>query len=491
MKRISIFLPLSLIMVFFISCRDDLENLNINSKAPIEVAGENLFIHAEKKLADQIKSADREMNPTRLWTQYWQEALYLDESRYDMVTRSIPSHHWSVLYEDVLKNLDEAALLIDKKEDSQEDTSKPNKLAIIEILKTYAFSNLVETYGDIPYTEALDGENPSPGFDDGETVYKDLIERLKLAVEALDISEGSFEEEDLIYHGNVEKWRKFGNSLLLRMGMVMADVDSDTSIEAVNAAVNSNGGVFTDIADDARYAYSASAPNYNTTHQFVIANGRDDFVIGSTIVNLMDKLDDPRRAAYFDDNVTPYKGGSMGETSDFATHTHINPAVTLPDRPGTILSYIETEFLLAEAAARGGYNVSGDPKSHYNKGIEASFEKWDIDNVQNYLQNPEVDYDSALSNSSSNPKWKEVIGNQLWLGLFNDTFAPYLHIRRLDYPVLEEVNRRRSDFPVRYIYPIEEQNLNTANYDEAVNNIGGDTPETRLFWDKEDSNWGW
>src|SRR5690625_6126002 len=110
------------------------------------------------------------LNNNRLWVQHWQETTYPDESNYDQVTRSIPDNHWRIIYNDVLNNLREAAKIINETDLDLTNSQKPNKLAIIEILSVYAYSNLVETYGDIPYEEALDIDNLLPKYDDAETV---------------------------------------------------------------------------------------------------------------------------------------------------------------------------------------------------------------------------------------------------------------------------------------------------------------------------------
>lgn len=178
-----------------------------------------------------------------------------------------------------------------------------------------------------------------------------------------------------------------------------------------------------------------------------------------------------------------YKGATIGAQSRYVDLTHTNRKMVVANYPGTILSYVEAKFLLAEAAARG-YNV-GTPKLHYDAAIRASFELWGSTGLAEYLAKPEVDYDSAIANSQVATPWKEVIGTQAWIGLYGRSFATYLSVRRMDYPILKKPVRNLSGFPVRYVYPTTEQNLNESNYNSAATAIGGDVPETRLFWDKE------
>lgn len=466
-----------------VSCSDNLEDLNQNIKDPASVSGESLFSSAQKQLADQIVTPNVNLNNNRLWVQYWQETTYTDESNYDQVTRPIPGNHWREMYRDVLKDLSEAARIIEATDNPLTNDRKQNKLAIIEILSVYAWSNLVETFGDVPYSEALDIDNVLPKYDDGLTIYKDLIARVTAAVNSMN-SSGSFADNgkvDLMYNGNVANWKKFGNSLKLRMGIMLADVDAGLSKSTVESAVTS--GVFTSNADNGSYLYSANAPNNNPVNDNLVLSGRNDYVAAATIVDIMNNLDDPRRASYFELHEGSYVGGVIGDAATYANHSHVAARIQDPTEPGVLLSYVEVEFLMSEAAARG-YNVGGDAESHYVAGITASFDYWNAPDVASYLANPAVDYTSALAASTSDPKWKMVIGTQAYLGLYNRTFAPYLSVRRLDYPILTEPTEAQSGFPVRYTYPVTEQTLNGTNYQAASTAIGGDLPETRLFWDK-------
>lgn len=468
--------------VFAVSCSDNLEELNQNIKDPTAVSGESLFASAQKQLADQMVTPNVNLNNNRLWVQYLQEVTYTDESNYDQVTRSIPDQHFREMYRDVLKDLDEAADIISETDDPITNEAKSNKLAIIEILTVYTFANLVETFGDIPYSEALDIENLTPVYDDGLTVYKDLLVRLNGALGSFNAGAGSLTgANDLMYGGDVTKWKRFGNSLKLKMGMVLADVDAGLSKTTVESAFT--GGVFMSNADNGEYAYSTAAPNNNPMNDNLVKSGRNDYVAAKTIIDIMNSLEDPRRPAYFTDVDGEYFGGTIGKKSDYASNSHVADRLKEADEPGVLLSYVEVEFLLAEAAARG-YSVGGDAESHYDAAITASFNFWGVDNAADYLAKPEVDYTSALSTSASTPTWKQVIGVQAWLGLYNRTFASYLSVRRLDYPILTKPESPDSGFPVRYTYPATEQTRNRTNYEAAAAAIGGDTPETQLFWDK-------
>ncbi|UOB16379.1 SusD/RagB family nutrient-binding outer membrane lipoprotein [Abyssalbus ytuae] len=509
------------IVIIFASCSDNLEDLNQNIKDPSTVLGESLFTSAQKSLVDQMVDLNVNNNNTKLWVQYLQETTYTDESNYDQTTRTIPGRHWSILYKDVLKDLDEAAKVISATTYNlpEDEALKPNKLTIIEILNIYTYSILVETFGDIPYEEALDIDNLSPQYDDGLTIYEDLIERLTIAIDNLDTGLGSFGTADRIYNGNVTKWKKFAASLKLRMGILLSDVDNTFAQEAVEEAVAA--GVFTSNNDNAEYAYLSADPNTNPIHANLVLSGRQDFVAATTILDIMQPREyeyledtnengeidsddartvvpgsvtstDPRLAYYFDSNVDAdpsvseivYFGGEIGQTASYNSHSHVSERVESATNPGVIFDYAEVEFLLAEASARS-FNVGGTPKEHYDAGIMASCEYWEVPEGEaaDYLTQPHVDYDTAIASSSAATPWKEVIGTQKYIALYNRGFEAWTSIRLLDYPLLATPADAVSGFPTRYTYPIVEQTLNSSNWEAASDAIGGDLAETKLFFD--------
>ncbi|APG63888.1 hypothetical protein LPB136_00225 [Tenacibaculum todarodis] len=482
MKKILIILA----AVLLASCSDNLEKLNQNIKDPATVSGESLFTGAQKSLVDQVVDLNVNNNNTKLWAQYLQETTYTDESNYDQVTRTIPKSHWDVLYRDVLKDLDESKKIITETTYAlpSDQATKANKLIVNEILTVYTYALLVETFGNVPYTEALDINNLLPKYDDGLTVYKDLIVRLTAAINALDTSNGSFDSSsDFLYSGDTNSWKKFAASLKLRMGILLSDVDNGLAKSTVEDAVAS--GVFTSNADNADYTYLSAAPNTNPIHDNLILSGRRDFVAGKTIIDMMNTLGDYRRAQYFTEiSGGGYLGGTIGSTSGYAGHSHVSAVVEEATTPGVLLDYAEVEFLLAEAAART-FAVGGTAKSHYDAGIMASFADWGASSTDatSYLAQPNVDYATVLGASTATTPWKEVIGNQKWIALYNRGLEAWTSIRLLDFPVMATPTDAVSGYPNRYTYPVIEQTLNGANYTTAASAIGADTAEQKLFWD--------
>lgn len=467
------------------SCSDDLENLNKNTKDPADVPGESLFTSAQKNLVDQISQINVNLNNTQLWSQFLQETQYLDESRYDQVTRPIPQRHWDAMYRGVLKNLDESTKIISTTTYSNDalQALKPNKLYINEILTVYAYSNLVETFGNVPYTEAFDiDKNLLPKYDDAITIYKDLIVRLTKAINGLDESEGSYGGADRIYNGNVTQWKKFANSLKLRMGNLLSDIEPGLAQSTITEAISS--GVIMSADDNATYSYLTSDPNTNPVFANLVLSGRADYVAAKTITDIMKVLDDPRLPLYFTKVDGDYVGGSIGVKSSYLTHSHHAKKFEVADLPGILFTYSEVEFILAEAAARN-FTVPGTAEEHYNNGVTASILYWGGTSADAtaYLAQPNVAYTSALASSTAATPWKEVIGTQKWLSLFSRGMEAWTSIRFLDFPKMTPPAEAKSGFPNRYTYPIVEQTLNGANYKQAVGAIGEDKAEQRLFWD--------
>jgi hypothetical protein len=466
--------------VFLLFSCTDLEDLNENIKDPSAVPGESLFTGAQKQLVDQMLSTNVNFNIFRLIMQYWTEVTYTDESNYDLVTRTIPEQHWDELYKDVLKDLKEASTIIEATPSlpGEDPFVKANKLSVIEITAVYAWSVLVETFGDVPYEDALNIEILLPAYQDGQEIYENLISRLNTAITDLEGStiNESFGSADNIYQGDVEMWLKFANSLKLKMGLILAEVNptlAKTTVEsAAPKAISSN-------EENATYSYAGSQPNTNPLYVDLVASGRFDFIPAVTIVDLMNTQNDPRRPFYFTLYNGQYVGGENGVENNYATNSHIADALKEPAFEGNIMDYSEVEFLLAEAIERG-FVVGGTAEEHYNNAITASIEFWGgtAAEASTYLAQPTVAYTTASGT------WKEKIGIQAWLALYNRGFEAWTSWRKLDFPVLVAPPDAVSVTPVRFTYPIIEQTLNGDNYKAAAQAIGSDDVGTKLFWDK-------
>lgn len=457
----------------FTSC-DDVTELNVDPNNPVSVPAVNLLTEAQFKLNDILWSRGYNAEWTMLLVQHWAQNEYGEESRYTVDGNDFNTE-WTTVYADVLNELKIAANIITADE-GLNAVRKANQLAIIDILKAHAYHNLVDAFGDIPFSEALNSvEFPLPAYDRQQDVYNGLFSMLEGAVNRLDESDTSFESGDIIYNGDVSMWKKLGNSLLLRMAMRVVDVDNGTASKYLNQAAS---GAFTSNADNALFVFSDN-PLANPLYEDAVVNNRDDFAVTDVLVDNLTQMGDPRLAKFANETLT---GGIVGmpygltDGDAFAlksTTSRPNDAVRAAQAPAVIMDYAEVQFILAEAYQRG--ILTGDAAAAYAEGVKASMNYWGIDDdaaIADYVAaNP---YDAA--------NWKESLGWQKWIAFYMNGPQAWAEWRRLDFPQLEVPDAATNDIiPVRLPYPIDEQTRNGSSL-EAVTTNPNDL-NTKLFWD--------
>lgn len=474
-------LSITALSLFMTSCVSDDPTYNDDKDKSYDVPSETLFTNAEKELTDQLVTPSVNLSVLRYASQYWAATQYNTEARFNITTRRIGDGHWNALYRSTLSNLETSKQVL--LTEGGDATVQKNKIALIEILQVYTFQVLVDTYGDVPYTDALKVEEVIlPKYEDDAVIYPKLITRLDAAIASLDSSADSFGSADFIYGGDVAKWKVFANTLKLKIGLNLADADAALSKSTVESAYNA--GVILNNTQNASFNYPGAAPMYNPIFANLVASNRNDFVASETIVNAMNDLEDPRRAIYF--NAMPdgsYKGGLNGPTNAYPNFSSIGDKLTAANFPGLLAEATEANFYLAEAAARG-YAVGNTAEYYYNRAITASFENWGIaSEAAAYLAKPEVAYATAAGAT-----YKEKIGQQAWIAFFNRPFESWNSYRRLDFPALvapaNAVAAAEGEIPKRYTYPINEQTVNNANWAAASTAIGGNKLKVHVFWDK-------
>lgn len=463
-------------VLFFSSCTQDITDLNVETKRAAVIPPGPLFTNAIKSLSDGLASASVNVNIFRHIVKHWGQAVIQQEAQYDYITRAVNENWWSRMYKDVLNDLQEAARIINEDE-SLSAGQKANQLAMVDIMQVYTYDILIKTFGDIPYTEALDNNNLFPVYDDAQTVYLDLLRRLDENIANLNSSAPGFSSsEDIIYQGNVSNWIAFANSLKMRMAMTLADVDAATAQAAFEQA---NANAINSADQDAFIKYYSSPPNNNPLYDQLVLAGRTDYIAAVDLLDELIELDDPRLPGYFGLNSEgEYAGGVVGRATNFALSSKPSARVAAPDAPNVLIDFVEVEFLRAEALERG-FDIPGTAEEHYNTAVTASILYWGGDEAAagQYLSQSEVAYATAPGD------WKQKIGFQKWIALYNRPFEAWVEMRRLDHPDLPLAENAVSGFPNRLRYPGNEQQLNNANYSTAASNIGGDETETKLFWD--------
>ena len=234
-----ILLTIAFVVAYSCTSDEDYETLNKNPNSPAEVSDSQLFVSAINSLTDFIESTNVNENNFRLYAQYWTQTQYTDESNYEMKNRQIPEYMFSEFYRDILGDLDNA----------KSQTTDPIKISQIELLSVYSWQMLVDAFGDIPYSEALkagaDTPNLAPAYDDDVAIYTDLISRAQAAIAGLSGSGTGYTTDDLIFSGSSASWKKFGHSLLVKIGYRLFDQNAASSKSLIEgnyaSAIASNG----------------------------------------------------------------------------------------------------------------------------------------------------------------------------------------------------------------------------------------------------------
>lgn len=460
------------------ACTKDISRFNNQTKAPALAPPSTLFSNAVRNLTDGLVSTNVNRNVYRLVIQHWATTTYQDEPNFDFTTRGIPQAWWGRMYRDVLVDLKEAKRLIPLDNSITDDNIKKNQIAIADIMQVYAYSVLVNTFGDVPYTDALDANNLFPKYTDAKLIYDSLFIRLDADIASINPAAAGFSSgSDLVYGGSVPLWIKFANSFKIRMAMTIADVDAAKAKAAVEQA---NGKAFQSAADNAVFMYQKVTPNTNPLWVDLVQSNRQDFIAANTLVDKLKALNDPRLTFYFKPNSSgQYVGGTVGSNNTFSDYAKFSDKIAAQDFPAILLDYSEIEFYRAEAIERG-FAISEPAELHYNNAIKSSILFWGASSADadTYLQRPDVAYKTAAGN------YKQKIGTQKWIAMYNRGYEEWTEIRRLDYPMITPPSTAKSGFPNRFTYPTNEQTLNNGNYTDAAKKIGGDKVETKVFWDK-------
>ncbi|MEJ1240665.1 SusD/RagB family nutrient-binding outer membrane lipoprotein [Chryseolinea sp. T2] len=503
MKRLIIFI---LPIVLMTACVENLDNWNVDQKKATSVPPRTLFTNALKGIIDVVTTPNVNTNNFRMFVQYWATTTYLDEPRYNMTQRLYSQNQWYAAYRDALVDLKEAKELINEDATLAPDL-KANQLALVEIAEVYCWNFLVNTFGDVPYTEALDPNNVLPVYDNAATIYADLLTRLDAAIGMLNTNAGTFTNgNDVIYGGSAAKWKLFANSLKLRMGMLLADVDAAKSRSVVEAAIAGGGSSLILLSsDNAKFPYISAPPNNNPVSANLnpLFSSREDFVMANTIIDKMNDRFDPRRKFFFtkvddgDPNLDKdYKGGNYGFSNAYADFSHVSAKIIEPTFEALFIDASEVSFYLAEAKERG-YNVPAmtfgpapgrtlsTAQDFYNYGIETSILYWGgtASEVTTYLAQDLVNY----TNDKSGLTWQEKIGTQKWISLNNRGWESWTEWRRLDFPKLSPPSGpsipTALTIPTRMIYPVIEQTVNGDQWTTAAGRYNSDSPAAKLFWD--------
>lgn len=460
------------------ACDEGLTDLNRNPNQPEVAAAEYLFTNAVEASVGRATGSGLNLDLTGLFVQHFAESRFSEEDRY-IVGESPIQGHWTGFYAGPLQDLNEVVA-------KGKAENRPNVQAMGMIMRAYTFQIVTDLWGDVGYSEALGIRQTGSNFvalDPQQQVYAGLQQELRTAAGLLSPTAARMGTADIIYRGDPEKWRRFANSLRLRMAMRQSKVNATAS--AAEFADALSDGVFTSNADNAVLWYLADGTNGHPIYEYE-STPRIDHAIASTMVDSLKSLADPRLPFYAKPTAAgTYVGEIPGSTSDRPLNqiSRVGEWFARPDAPGYMMTYAEVLFLQAEAAERGW--IPGNPAELYRQAIRAAMEQFnrsgdtftDIPStaIDAYLAQPKVAYAGLPS-----------IGLQKWIALYGNGPEAWAEWRRLGYPVLRAGPNAANDglIPRRLRYPVSEQSLNGANLATAVARQGGAELNNRVWWDR-------
>lgn len=466
-------------------CTDDFEEINTNTNEPEEVGSDLILSTVITTLATTTADAggwDRGNIVAQLTAK-------INFTGFDRYSWGSESGLWETYYF-ILQEID--LILENARAEESRNTSYEG---IALVLRSYVFANLTDNWGDVPFSEAtkgLSGENFTPVYDTQEAIYEGILADLKTAEAQLALSQPIF-GGDVLYGGDVEKWRKLANSLRLRYLMRASNRLEGGFVSIEMASILDSGIFIAANEDNAVMEY----PALTQIDSWPISTGRiggfDEHRMSTTSETVLKQFSDGRLEAWFqptdnpDDDPTLFVGLPNGLSEDAASTfnggasnvSRLNQAFFY-DSPNSVKAAIiqaaEVHFIFAEAVQRG--LLSGaEAENFYNEGVRLSFEYWGVDqDVTAYLAQSGVAYDGEL----------ETIITQKWLASFLVGLEGWYDFRRTGFPsvIVPGANNTNADrVPVRFLYPDSEQTLNADNYQEAVSRIGGDDINSKGWWE--------
>lgn len=493
---------------------DSLSEYNDNPNQPTSANPNNVLANAQRDLAFETYGGDETMRGSNLLAQYTTQNFYTtEESRYGSV-----GYGWSDFYTSLndLRRVKELAR-------QNQPPNAANLEAIAIITQVWAFQILTDAYGDIPFTEALQGSaNRDPAYTPQEDIYPALADSLDRALGL--IQTGSGPAGDLVHGGDMTKWSRFANGLKMRLGIRAADANPQFAETVINEA---NGNALQSNADNTYFQFGTSSAHRNTYYENRFVDGRDDFDASERFVQALKQYsaNDPRLDAFVEqtsDSAPPCEDGSgnydgfpYGMEQSVAQGRQTSRPTCNESRPEPFFSagpsgsgdayapmmyYDEVLITKAEAAARG-FIGGGDAaaKDFLEEAIRASVNFYGSETDADISGSSAAadSYVDAVLNDYDANGYEQVIGEQRWIGFYFNNIQGWNTWRRLDFggwlgpptggPAGDLQGR---DLPIRIDYPQSEFNLNERNVTEAANRqfdgVANEGPGRRIWWDTEE-----
>lgn len=392
------------------------------------------------------------------------------------------------------------------------------------ICQAWVVSMLTDTYGDVPYLNAAEGRNGvlEPAFDKQKDIYLDLFKKLEEANTLLAKGTAITTSSDPVYNGNIANWRKFGNSLYLRLltrvsGKAEVSADAIAKIKEIAERNTVNYPTISNNNESAILKWTGeggSGPYVNPYYNGVRAQDFRSPGLGQFFIEHLRDWNDPRIDFSFYGSgginslgINPGSNSFAGVPSGYAVGADVTKSAYFYSyeqvvsgkaagarslqqnaSTGILMNYAELQFLLSEAALKGW--ISGSAQSFYNKGIANAINYWvpafpadpASSVVTKYINDADIAWDNTLSADGR----MEQIHLQKYFALFLVDMQQWFEYRRTGHPILPKGAGLRNNgvMPARMTYPVYVQSANPTNYQLAVASQGPDEIFTNVWWQK-------
>ena len=516
-KRLSYLV--ALLFVFSGCSEDELIDLNVNPNASDDIDMEflfakgtiaitengGMFIRAQHIYAGNMIQLNADVDAFPQGDKYFYNAGYSGAM-------------WDAYYGDAIKQLTH---VVDR---TSGDADQSNLYAMALTMRTYVLFRLTDMYGDIPYQQAgrgLNGqENWFPAYDTQQDIYGFIVNDLREARGLLSASGENLGAQDLVFGGDTGLWKRFINSLLVRVGMRLTKIDLALARSIVEEAAGDSNGLISSLAEDAFIVHqpgSSGRQNGITTPLVQSEVYARNMRPSATLIDWMANGNDPRLSIIsggtgdpfdlgtwntsqhvglpngLDGNTAPQYAIDQGLIANAADYTinlfsFINPLIMDVDDPAYLLSYGEVELNLAEAAVRG-WNVGGSATEHFEAGVRAAIDKWVAFDGSLAVASATTDAYLAGIDFANAANQLELIGEQYWAAQYYDGIEAWYNWRRTGFPALTPIsypgNYTGGTIPRRLQYSESEIGSNPDNYSQAINRQGADNFTTRVWWDAQ------
>lgn len=501
------FLPILLLLVF--ACDDGFDELNTNEVDPTEV--DPVFQLNEAIINMSFPGSVLVYDMGIVQQIITPNSGVLTGANFNQDNRNSTEDMWINYYRGVIRNTRDIISRI------QDDPERSNLLQMTRILQAHAFMLLTDTYGDIPYFEGGKGftdQTLFPAYDPQQEVYSDILQELNQASAALS-SSGRVETADVLYGGDIDLWRKYGNSLLLRAGMRLTKVEPSTAEQVAQEAFQA--GVITENSGNAVIRHDA---NYvNGPGRTLNATEANNYYLGAPFVEYLQETNDPRLRAIAvtyvgaasgpdqvlgpdgngtydpdvhvgmpignNDETARQAAAQLGLTSFYEFAQADRERVAKQTSPMFLVTAAQNHLLLAEAAARGW--ISASAEELYQAGIQLHMEQMASYDERSAI--PEAEIQEYINNNPlTDANALEQINTQYWIASFLNGPEAFANFRRSGFPNLDpnpfpNQDLTTENFIRRFTYPASEIAVNAENVNAAVNRMGPDLLDTRVWWD--------